>query len=60
MRMTDTPSDADELPEPERPGSALDTDRYAAVALDSGSVVIYDREEPDMWLQSDVAVELGV
>jgi hypothetical protein len=59
--MTDTPPDGDgstdEACDP--PESALDTDRYAHLSLDDGAVVIYDREEPDTWLQSDFAVEVG-
>ena len=27
--------------------------------LDDDAVVIYDREEPETWLQSDFAVEIG-
>jgi hypothetical protein len=40
--------------------SALDSDRYAHLSLDDGAVVIYDREEPDTWVQSDYHVEVGV
>jgi len=43
----------------EPPETPLDTERYAHLSLDNGAVVIYDREDPDMWLQSDVTVELG-
>jgi len=41
------------------PETPLDSERYAHLALDNGEVVIYDREDPDMWVQSDVVVELG-
>ena len=60
--MTDAPSAADEPtdPTPGRPVSALDSDRYAHLSLDDGAVVIYDREEPDTWVQSDYHVEVGV
>ena len=40
------------------PESPLDSDRYAHLSLDD-EVVIYDREQPDMWLQSDFVVEIG-
>lgn len=61
MRMSNTPSETDELPASttEPPESALDSERYAHLDLDNGEVVIYDREEPDTWLQSDFVVELG-
>jgi hypothetical protein len=60
--MSDTPSDSDELPEPtaeEPPRSARDDERYAHLELGDGAVVIYDREDPDTWLQSDFTVEIG-
>ncbi|MES3518221.1 MAG: hypothetical protein PPP58_11205 [Natronomonas sp.] len=38
---------------------ALDGDRYAHVSLDGGEIVIYDRESPEAYLQSDSAVQLG-
>lgn len=65
MRMTDAPSHVDEpspdAPDtPKPPESALDSDRYAHLSLDNGAVVIYDRKEPETWLQSDFAVEVGV
>lgn len=37
----------------------LDSDRYAHLTLADDDVVIYDREAPESWLQSDVAVTLG-
>lgn len=40
------------------PESALDTDRYGHLSLATGEVVIYDRETPEMWVQSDFAVEV--
>lgn len=59
--MTDTPSTADgpsgDAPDP--PSSALDSERYAHLPLDDGGVVIYDRRDPETWLQSDFAVEVG-
>lgn len=67
MLMSDAPSDVDEpvvadtdAAEADLPESALDSDRYAHLSLDDGAVVIYDREEPDTWLQSDFVVEVGV
>jgi hypothetical protein len=59
--MSDTPSDSDELPEPmsEPPRSARDGGRYAHLSLGDGEVVIYDREDPETWLQSDFSVEIG-
>jgi hypothetical protein len=42
------------------PDTKPETDeRYAALETDSGDVVIYDREEPSAWLQSDWTVELS-
>jgi len=32
-------------------------DRYAVLEIGDGDVVIYDREEPSAWLQSDHTVE---
>ena len=32
-------------------------DRYAALEIGDGDVVIYDREEPSAWLQSNHVVE---
>ena len=60
--MSDVPSPADEPtdPTPDRPESVLDSDRYAHLSLVDGAVVIYDREEPDTWVQSDYHVEVGV
>lgn len=46
-------------PTPEPPTSALDTDRYAHLSLGSGQVVIYDRDDPETWVQSDTFVEVG-
>jgi hypothetical protein len=34
-------------------------ERYAALETGDGEVVIYDREEPSAWLQSDHTVELA-
>lgn len=33
-------------------------DRYAGLVLGDGTVLVLDREEPDGWLRSDVAVDL--
>lgn len=61
MRMSNAPSDTDESPRPstEPPETPLDSERYGHLSLDNGEVVIYDREEPEMWVQSDLVVELG-
>ncbi|SHG93375.1 DUF7331 family protein [Halobaculum gomorrense] len=34
------------------------TDRYGRISLDDDSVVVYDRERTDAWVQSDVAYTL--
>ncbi len=59
MLMSNTSSGTDELPGPstEPPETPLDSERYAHLSLDNGDVVIYDREDPDMWVQSDHVVE---
>ncbi len=61
MLMSSAPSDTDEsIPSSvEPPETPLDSERYAHLSLDNGEVVIYDREDPDMWVQSDFVVELG-
>lgn len=47
----------DDLPAPpERPSD----DRYASLELGGGETVIYDRENPRAWLQSDGAVQVSV
>ena len=32
--------------------------RYGAIEMDHGEVVIYDQERPSAWLQSDLAVAI--
>lgn len=61
MLMSNAPADADEpaRQSAEPPETPLDTERYAHLSLDNGEIVIYDREDPEMWLQSDVVVEIG-
>ena len=61
MPMSNAPSHTDESPgsSTEPPETPLDSERYAHLSLDNGEVVIYDREDPEMWVQSDVVVELG-
>ena len=54
--MSNTRENADPSERP--PESPLDSERYAHLSLDD-EVVIYDREQPDMWLQSDFVVEIG-
>lgn len=58
--MADNRPDADAPGEPSFEPPAPDTDRYAHLSLGDGAVVIYDREEPETWLQSDFVVEVGV
>lgn len=50
---------AETEPTDEPTASPLDSDRYAHLTLGDESVVIYDRESPESYLQSDVAVEIG-
>lgn len=59
--MSNTPAGEDEQVEPpsDHPGAALDGDRYAHLPLEDGSVVIYDRQQPDTWVQSDHVVDVG-
>ena len=56
--MGDTRENAEPSDRP--PESPLDSDRYARLSLDDDAVVIYDREQPDTWLQSDFVAEIGV
>ncbi|ERH09124.1 MAG: hypothetical protein J07HX64_00876 [halophilic archaeon J07HX64] len=48
--MTDQTPDVDEKTD----------NRYSALEIGDGDIVIYDREEPSAWLQSDHTVELAV
>jgi hypothetical protein len=61
MLMSNVPSDTDESPRKstEPPETPLDSERYAHLSLDNGEVVIYDRKDPEMWVQSDLVVDLG-
>jgi len=61
MLMSSAPADTDESPGPstEPPETPLDSERYAHLSLDNGEVVIYDREDPEMWVQSDLVVDIG-
>ncbi|MFB6184932.1 MAG: hypothetical protein ABEI96_10290 [Haloarculaceae archaeon] len=34
-------------------------ERYGAFETGDGSVIVYDREKPTAWVQSDYAVEVG-
>lgn len=34
-------------------------ERYAAIETGDGETMIYDRDNPEAWLQSDYAVEVG-
>lgn len=33
-------------------------DRFASLCIEDGSVVVYDREDPDRWIQTTEAVAL--
>ena len=59
MRMSDSSTERDVESTSEPPESPLDSDRYAHLSLDDDAVVIYDREDPDTWVQSDYFVEIG-
>ncbi|QSG13286.1 Uncharacterized protein HSBGL_2892 [Halapricum desulfuricans] len=44
----------------DKPMTDADADgRYAAIETGSGETVIYDRDNPDAWVQSDYAVDIG-
>ena len=47
---------ADDLP---APPNASPSERYATLALTDGETVIYDRDNPRAWLQSDEAVSVS-
>lgn len=34
-------------------------ERYAAIDIGDGETMIYDRNNPDAWLQSNYAIEVG-
>lgn len=38
---------------------ADDGPRYRDLTLNDGRVVVYDRENPDAWIDSDVALDLA-
>jgi hypothetical protein len=61
MLMSNAPSDTDESPgsSTEPPETPLDSQRYGHLSLDNGEVVIYDRNDPEMWVQSDFVVKVG-
>ena len=40
------------------PESAGDVDRYPAIELETGDVVIYDQERARAWIQADNAVPI--
>jgi len=37
---------------------AAELDRYAEVTLESGGVIIYDRDNESAWIQADEPIEL--
>lgn len=42
----------------QREGTSTLPDRYATLALMDGAKIIYDREEPEGWIQSDTTRSL--
>jgi len=56
-RMSDSPTERESTSEP--PESPLDSDRYTHLSLDDDAVGIYDREDPDTWVQSNLFVGFG-
>jgi hypothetical protein len=38
------------------PNPVAGAERYGAIEMANGDVVVYDQERPTAWLQSDVAV----
>ena len=42
-----------------RPGPSPIDDRYGTLVLGEEAVVVYDRESPGAWLESDRAVPVG-
>lgn len=36
---------------------AIDLGQYAEVSLEDGGVIIYDRENPNKWIQSNPAID---
>jgi len=36
-----------------------DDERYAAIETGDGETMIYDRDNPDAWLQSNYALDVG-
>ncbi|QSG13615.1 TrkA, K+ transport system, NAD-binding component [Halapricum desulfuricans] len=44
----------------DKPVPETDADgRYAVIETGSGETMIYDRDNPDAWVQSDHAVDVG-
>jgi hypothetical protein len=37
---------------------AAEMERYAEVTLDSGDVIVYDRDNEDAWIQAGTAIRL--
>ena len=60
MLMSNAPSGADETlgASTNPPETPLDSERYGHLSLDNGEVVIYDREDSDTWVQSDLVVDV--
>ena len=45
--------------EPAPNESETEEEQYGAFTTGDGDVVVYDTENPEAWLQSDYAVEVG-
>jgi hypothetical protein len=45
--------------EPAENDSSTPDEQYGAFTTGGGDVVVYDTENPEAWLQSDYAVEVG-
>lgn len=44
--------------EPPADPTTPEEDRYGALEIGDGQTIIYDRDHPAAWLQSDVAISL--
>ena len=55
------PSESQDVePRPAEEGlPGLPPDRYAALGLTDGGLIVYDRTEPEAWIQSDDAVAIA-
>lgn len=44
---------------PDNEPAETDDERYAAIETGAGETMIYDRDNPDAWVQSSYTVEIG-